>query len=68
MEQHYIEITKTARYYTLGNLNKQTKAVKIFFTNVLVKDDNAHLINLPDVIDVWFPSCVNCKPDKRKKH
>lgn len=49
-------------------LNKQTKAVKIFFTNVLVKDDNAHLINLPDVIDVWFPSCVNCKPDKRKKH
>lgn len=48
-------------------LNKQTKAVKIFFTNVTVKDDNAHLINLPDVIDVWFPSCVNCKPDNRKK-
>ena len=48
-------------------LNKQTKAVKIFFTNVTVKDDNAHLINLPDVIDVWFPSCVNCKPNNRKK-
>jgi predicted esterase len=27
MEQHYIEITKTARYYTLGNLNKQTKEI-----------------------------------------
>lgn len=27
MEQHYIEVTKTARYYTLGNFNHQTKEI-----------------------------------------
>jgi hypothetical protein len=42
-------------------LNKQKKAVKIFFTEVKVRDDGGHLLPLPDVIDVWFPDCGNCQ-------
>lgn len=47
-------------------LNKQTKATKIFFTEISAKDDNEHLVQLPDCIDTWFPDCKNCDPIKRK--
>lgn len=47
-------------------LNKQTKATKIFFTEIKAQDDNEHLVNLPDLIDTWFPDCKNCDPLKKK--
>lgn len=40
-------------------LNKLKNSAKIFFTEISVKDDDEHLIKLPDVIDVWFPQCTN---------
>lgn len=43
-------------------LNKQKEACKIFFTGIEVKDDEGHLVKLPDVIEVWFPNI-----EKRKK-
>ncbi len=48
-------------------LNKLEKAAKIFFTEIVAKDDNEHLVPLPDVIETWFPDCVNCKNYKNKK-
>jgi hypothetical protein len=51
----------------INELNKQKKAVKIFFTEINVQDDNGHLVKLPDAIETWFPNCKNCVPDKRKK-
>jgi len=45
-------------------LNKLSSATKIFFTEISVRDDDDHLVKLPDVIDVWFPDCVNCKRDR----
>lgn len=47
-------------------LNKQTKATKIFFTEISAKDDNEHLVQLPDCIETWFPDCKNCDPINRK--
>ncbi|MDI1354557.1 MAG: hypothetical protein PSX36_06550 [bacterium] len=47
-------------------LNKQTKATKIFFTEITAKDDDEHLVKLPDLIDTWFPDCKNCDPLKKK--
>ena len=44
----------------VNTLNSFKKAVKIFFTDIMVNDDNDHLLKLPDVIDVWFPNCKNC--------
>jgi hypothetical protein len=44
----------------LKELKSQKKAVKIFFTNIKVKSDDDHLVDLPDVIDTWFPDCKNC--------
>jgi hypothetical protein len=44
----------------IKELNKLKKAAKIFFTEIQVKDDDEHLIKLPDVIDTWFPTCKNC--------
>lgn len=41
-------------------LNKQKVAVKIFFTEITVLDDQEHPQRLPDVIEVWFPQCGNC--------
>ncbi|MBA3665266.1 MAG: hypothetical protein H0W61_13795 [Bacteroidetes bacterium] len=48
-------------------LKKLKKATKIFFTEINVMDDSNHLINLPDVYEVWFPDCKNCgnKASKR---
>lgn len=42
-------------------LKKQSKAVKIFFTDISVQEDDGHLVKLPDVIDTWFPDCENCE-------
>lgn len=50
----------------ISELNKQKKAVKIFFTGIQVKDDDGHLMQLPDIIEVWFPDCKNCG-NKAKK-
>jgi hypothetical protein len=47
-------------------LNKQKSAVKIFFTGITAKDDNGHVVKLPDVIDTWFPDCLNCDKKIRR--
>lgn len=46
-------------------LNKQKKAVKIFFSDIRATDDNGHIVTLPTVIDHWFPDCSNCEPSNR---
>jgi hypothetical protein len=51
----------------LQYLNKQSSAVKIFFTEITAVDDDEHLQKLPDVIETWFPDCKNCEPAKRRK-
>lgn len=51
----------------INALNKRDKATKIFFTNIMVKDDNDHLVQLPDVIEVWFPDCANCEKRSRRR-
>ncbi len=48
-------------------LKKQRKAVKIFFTEISVQEDDGHMTKLPDVIDTWFPDCENCDKQKVKK-
>lgn len=48
-------------------LNKLSSASKIFFTEISVKDDEEHLVKLPDVIEVWFPECENCRDGKNKR-
>lgn len=50
----------------VAELNKQKQAVKIFFTEINVEDDDGHLIKLPDVIETWFPNCKNCEPAPKK--
>jgi len=44
-------------------LNKQKIACKLFFTGIEAKDDEGHLVKLPDVIEVWFPNVKNKKVD-----
>ena len=48
-------------------LNRQKKAVKIFFTEILVEDDEGHAVKLPDLIEIWFPQCTNCDVVKKKR-
>ncbi len=48
-------------------LNKQKDASKIFFTEISAKEDDAHLVKLPDVIERWFPDCNNCEPVKKRR-
>lgn len=48
-------------------LKKQTKATKIFFTDITAQEDDGHLIKLPDVIEVWFPDCANCESGRSKR-
>lgn len=36
-------------------LTKQKEAAKIFFTGIIAVDENERQVQLPDVIDVWFP-------------
>lgn len=50
----------------INYLDKQPKAVKIFFTEINVRDDDEHLVKLPDVIDTWFPDCSNCDKGRKK--
>lgn len=45
----------------INTLKKQSKAVKIFFTDISAQEDDGHLVKLPDVIDTWFPDCKNCE-------
>lgn len=51
----------------LNYLRNQSAAVKLFFTEIKVYDDAEHVLGLPDCIEVWFPDCVNCKPNKSKR-
>jgi uncharacterized protein YneR len=51
----------------IRELNAQKKAVKIYFTEIRVEDDNGHLIQLPDLYETWFPDCAGCGPAKKKK-
>lgn len=44
----------------LKELKALKKATKLFFTNIKVNGDDDHLVDLPDVIDTWFPDCKNC--------
>ncbi|MBX3163761.1 MAG: hypothetical protein KF900_04725 [Bacteroidetes bacterium] len=46
----------------VAHLNKLKYSAKLFFTQISVKDDDEHLISLPDVIEQWFPNCTNKKP------
>lgn len=48
----------------ISALKKQKQAVKIFFTDISVQEDDGHLVQLPDVIDTWFPDCENCGKGK----
>jgi len=50
----------------LKELKKVKKATKIFFTQIKVKGDDEHLIDMPDIIDTWFPDCKNCIEKKKK--
>ncbi len=51
----------------INNLKKQSRAVKIFFTEVTAEDENGHLVQLPDVIDTWFPDCQNCEKGYKRR-
>ena len=51
----------------INSLKRQTKATKIFFTEITAQDDNGHLVKLPDVIEVWFPECENCGKGRSKR-
>jgi hypothetical protein len=51
----------------INELKAQRKATKIFFTGITVEDDEGHIIQLPDVIELWFPDCKNCGPVKKRK-
>jgi hypothetical protein len=51
----------------IAYLNKQPRAVKIFFTGITVRDENDHLLKLPDLIETWFPDCGNCEKGKGKR-
>lgn len=52
----------------IQTLKKQKKAVKIFFTEISVQEDDGHMTKLPDVIDTWFPDCENCGKRPQKKN
>ena len=67
----YIKTKKDTKEFTgysntlsaemISYLNKLKKAAKLFFTEINVEEDDAHLTKLPDVIEQWFPNCQNCK-------
>lgn len=46
----------------ISYLNKLKQSAKLFFTDISVKDDDEHLLKLPDIIEQWFPNCAGCKP------
>jgi len=51
----------------LNYLRSQSSAVKLFFTNIKVRDEHDAVLSLPDCIETWFPDCQNCAPTKMKK-
>jgi hypothetical protein len=51
----------------IDELKVQRKATKIFFTGITAEDDEGHIVQLPDVIEVWFPECKTCEPVKKRK-
>lgn len=48
-------------------LNKLDRANKIFFTELKVEDENGHVIDMPDLIDTWFPECGNCDKKRNRR-
>jgi len=56
----YIGYSNTLTPEMLKELKSLKKATKIFFTNIKVNADDEHLVDLPDVIETWFPDCNNC--------
>ena len=50
----------------LGSLKELKKAQKIFFTKIKAEDDEGHMVELPDVIEVHFPDCKNCGTNNKK--
>lgn len=54
--------TKNLTGEMINYLNKTKSASKLFFSEIKVLDENEHLVDLPDLIEVWFPNCKNCKP------
>jgi hypothetical protein len=51
----------------IDELKARRKATKIFFTGITAEDDEGHIVQLPDVIEVWFPECKNCEPVRKRK-
>ena len=56
----FVGYSNTLTPEMLKELKSLKRATKIFFTNIKVNEDDAHLVDLPDVIDTWFPDCTNC--------
>lgn len=56
----FVGYSNTLTPEMLKELKSLKRATKIFFTNIKVNEDDAHMVDLPDVIDTWFPDCVNC--------
>ncbi len=51
----------------INYLNKLPSATKLFFTEIMVEDDDTHLLKLPDVVETWFPDCMNCEKGSKKR-
>lgn len=47
-------------------LNGLSTATKIFFTDIKA-EEHAHITELPDVIEVWFPECGNCDKKRNRR-
>jgi len=56
----FVGYSNTLTPEMLKELKSLKRATKIFFTNIKVNGDDEHLVDLPDVIDTWFPDCTNC--------
>jgi hypothetical protein len=51
----------------MQELNGLKKATKIFFTELKAVDDEGHVVELPDLVEMWFPDCKNCEPVKKRQ-
>lgn len=60
----FVGYSSTLTPEMLKELKSLKRATKIFFTNIKVNGDDEHLVDLPDVIDTWFPDCTNCVKKK----
>jgi hypothetical protein len=54
-------VTKSPTEYLtdemLAALNDLKEARKLFFTNIVAEDEFGNRVNLPDVIEMYFPRC-----------